>query len=142
MVENKTKATEQSVEDFLAKTENPQKKADSFELLTIMEEISGTKAKMWGESIVGFGNYHYKYESGREGDFLMIGFSPRKSAISLYLMCGIHNNQDLLEQLGKHKIGKSCLYINQLADINIDILKKLIKGSLNETKRIYPNHTL
>tara|TARA_R110000868_G_scaffold269842_3_gene529247 strand:+ start:887 stop:1228 length:342 start_codon:yes stop_codon:yes gene_type:complete len=106
MVENKTKATEQSVEDFLAKTENPQKKADSFELLKIMEEISGTKAKMWGESIVGFGNYHYKYESGREGDFLMIGFSPRKTAISLYLMCGIHKNQDLLEQLGKHKIGK------------------------------------
>ncbi len=127
---NKTKPTKKKVEDFLNSVENPQKRADSFKILEIMGEITGEKPVMWGDSIVGFGDYHYKYKSGREGDWFRIGFSPRKQNLTLYLMIGLHDNlKKELENLGKHKTGKGCLYINKLADINVDVLKTLIRKS-------------
>jgi len=113
MAENKTKATNTRVKDFLNTVEQDQKRADSFAILKMMEEASGEKAKMWGSSIIGFGTYHYKYDSGREGDFMRIGFSPRKQKIVLYLMTGATRDQELLQKLGKYKTGKSCLYINK-----------------------------
>jgi hypothetical protein len=99
-----------------------------------MEEVTGEKPKMWGPSIVGFGSYHYKYDSGREGDWLMTGFSPRKKDLTLYLMTGLAKHHDLLGKLGKHSHAKSCLYIKRLSDVHIPTLKKLIKASLKDLK--------
>jgi hypothetical protein len=97
-----------------------------------MEEVTGHKPKMWGPSIVGFGSYHYKYDSGREGDWMVTGFSPRKKDLTLYIMMGFEKHQDLMKQLGKHSTGKSCLYIKRLSDIHMPTLKKLIKTSVKE----------
>jgi hypothetical protein len=138
MPKNKTQPTDESVTAFLNAVENDQKRTDSFKILDMMRELSGEEPKIWGTSIIGFGTYHYKYASGREGDFLRIGFSPRKQNISLYLISGANKNPELLKQLGKHKTGKSCLYINKLADIDISILRSLIRKSLEEMKRLYP----
>jgi hypothetical protein len=130
MSEAKTRPTKVKVEDFLNTVEHPTRKADGFELLRIMKEITKKKPVMWGQSIVGFGSYHYKYESGREGDIPIVGFSPRKASLSLYIMSGFEEYEDILRKLGKHKIGKSCLYINKLADVNISVLKELIEKSV------------
>jgi hypothetical protein len=138
MAQNKTQPTDESVTAFLNAVEDEQKRADSFEILDMMRELSGEEPKMWGPAIIGFGTYHYKYDSGREGDFLRIGFSPRKKNISLYLISGANKNPDLLEKLGKHKTGKSCLYINKLADVDQSVLRNLIDNSLSEMTRIYP----
>ena len=138
MAENKTKATNTRVKDFINTVEQDQKRADSFAILKMMEEASGEKAKMWGSSIIGFGTYHYKYDSGREGDFMRIGFSPRKQKIVLYLMTGATRDQELLQKLGNYKTGKSCLYINKLADVNTDVLKQLIQSSLTLMDKKYP----
>lgn len=138
MAQNKTQPTDESVTAFLNAVEDEQKRADSFEILEMMRELSGEEPKMWGASIIGFGTYHYTYDSGREGDFLRIGFSPRKKNISLYLISGANKNPDLLEKLGKHKTGKSCLYINKLADVDQSVLRNLIDNSLSEMTRIYP----
>ena len=140
MAENKTKETENSVEDFINAVEDPKKRQDSFELVKLFEEVSGFEPKMWGDSIIGFGSYHYKYDSGREGDSLLIGFSPRKNTISFYLSCDIEGQQtSLLSILGKFKKGKACLYINKLEDINMQALTELVKASMEFTMNKYPN---
>lgn len=131
MSENKTVKNNASVEDFLNAVEHTTRKKDAFTLLEMMKEITGEQAAMWGDSIVGFGEYHYKYDSGREGDFLMIGFSPRKTSTTLYIMNGFDRYDELLGQLGKHKTGRSCLYITNLKNVDLDILQTLIKESYN-----------
>lgn len=132
MAELKTKPTGESVKDFLNKIPDPERREDCFTVAKLMEEITGDKPKMWGPSIVGFGTYHYKYDSGREGDWLVTGFSPRKKDLTLYLMMGFEKHAELMKQLGKHSTGKSCLYIKRLSDINVPTLKKLIKASVKE----------
>ncbi|WP_152287500.1 DUF1801 domain-containing protein [Flavicella marina] len=128
---NKTQPTSASVEEFLNKVEKEQKRKDSFEIAAMMETLTGKKPVMWGDSIVGFGQFRYKTKSGCEDNWFTCGFSPRKANISLYLMgCDIKQSQDLLDQLGKHKTGVGCLYINKLADINTEVLKKIIKRTI------------
>ena len=132
MAEMKTKPTSESVEKFLNKVSDEERRADCFAVAKIMEEITGEKPTMWGPSIVGFGSYHYKYASGREGDWPVTGFSPRKKDLTLYLMMGYEKHKDLLEKLGKHSGRKSCLYINRLSDVHVPTLKKLITASVKE----------
>jgi len=135
MSEAKTRPTDASVEAFLNAVEHPQRREDGFELLEMMKELTSEEPTMWGPSIVGFGTYHYKYESGREGDMPLTGFSPRKKNLTVYIMSGFEEYKDLLDKLGKHKIGKSCLYINKLADVDKNVLKKIIKKSLKRIDR-------
>ena len=135
----KTKQNERSVEEFLEKIEDPEKKKASKQILKILETISKNEAKMWGDSIIGFGKYHYKYKSGREGDWMRIGFSPRKQNLTLYIMDGFEKYGELMENLGKFKTGKSCLYIKKLQDIDIKILKELIKESLIHMDSLFPD---
>ncbi|MCU7615325.1 DUF1801 domain-containing protein [Chryseobacterium sp. GMJ5] len=126
MAKNKTGETQVDVTEFInSYVENEQKKADSFQLIELMRKWSGFEPKMWGPTIIGFGSYHYRYASGHEGDAPMIGFSPRKAEFSLYVYSPTEENKPLLEDLGKFKIGKACIYIKKLADINIDTLEKL-----------------
>ena len=132
MAENKTKPTDQSVAEFLNKIPDAQRREDCRAVAKIMEEITGSKPQMWGASIVGFGSYHYKYDSGREGDWLVTGFSPRKQDLTLYIMMGFEKHGDLMKQLGKHRAAKSCLYIKRLSDIHVPTLKKLIKASVRD----------
>jgi hypothetical protein len=129
MAELKTKQTDQSVEKFLNGVADKKRREDCFTVLEMMKQITKMEPKMWGPSIVGFGSYHYKYESGHEGDMCMIGFSPRKQNLTLYIMPGFGNYDELMKKLGKHKTGKSCLYINKLEDVDLPMLKKLIQGS-------------
>ena len=138
MSELKTKQNEKSVDEFIKKIEDPEKQKASRQILEILNEISKKKAKMWGDSIIGFGKYHYKYASGREGDWMRIGFSPRKQYLTLYIIDGFDKHNKLLEKLGKFKTGKSCLYIKKLQDININILKELMKNSLLNMEKLYP----
>ena len=126
MSEAKTKATSMNVKDFLNAIEDVQKRKDAFVVLKMMEEVTGKKAVIWGTSIVGFDSYHYKYASGREGDWPIIGFSPRKTMLTVYIMPGFKPYKDKLKKLGKHKLGKSCLYIRKLADIDLGILEEII----------------
>lgn len=130
MAENKTKPTDQSVKAFINALDDEQKIADSNALIDLMKEVTGCEPKMWGSSIIGFDQYHYKYESGREGDFLKVGFSPRKREFSIYLMCSFDKNERLMEKLGKHRTGKSCLYVKRLKDIDINVLKELVEESI------------
>lgn len=130
MAKNKTIYTNENVIDFIEKVENEQKRKDSYALIALMETATGEQAKMWGPSIIGFGSYHYKYKSGHEGSAPLIGFSPRKSAISLYVYTGLDEHQPFLEGLGKFTIGKACIYIKKLDDINTDVLKELIAQSI------------
>ena len=132
MAELKTKQTNASVKDFLNQIPDEERRKDCIAVAKIMEEITGTKPKMWGPSIVGFGSYHYKYESGREGDWMITGFSPRKKDLTLYIMMGFEKHPELMKQLGKHSTGKSCLYIKRLSDIHLPTLKKLIKQSVKQ----------
>jgi hypothetical protein len=132
MAEAKTKPTDVSVKDFLSGVSDDDRRADCVEVAKIMEEITGERPKMWGPSIVGFGSYHYKYDSGREGDWPLTGFSPRKKDLTLYLMMGFEKHSELMEKLGKHSVGKSCLYIKRLSDIHVPTLKKLIKISVKD----------
>jgi hypothetical protein len=141
MAELKTKPNQQSVTDFLNAIESEQKRNDSFELLDLMKSITNCEPKMWGDSIIGFGSYHYVYDSGREGDWFLTGFSPRKRNFSLYIMAGFTRYQELLNQLGKHKTGKSCLYINKLEDIDLNILQELIEESVKYMRDKYETST-
>ena len=135
MAELKTKKNKSSVMNFINSIDHEGKRNDAMEILEMMRKITGEQPKMWGSSIIGFGDLHYKYASGREGDWFKCGFSPRKANISMYLMqCDISRAQDLLDQLGKHKTGKGCLYINKLADINKESLKIIIKESYENPK--------
>ena len=138
MADLKTKQTEQSVESFLDKINNKQVRADCDIIIRLMKKVTGAPPKMWGSSIIGFGQYHYKYESGHEGDMCLAGFSPRKQNISLYLMAGIPGQDELLKKIGKHKAGKGCVYVKQLKDIDISILEKMIKKSVDYLKKKYP----
>ncbi|MCW5515527.1 DUF1801 domain-containing protein [Muriicola sp. Z0-33] len=126
---NKTLPNEASVTQFLDKISAPQKKEDAYFLLELMKDITGEAPVMWGPSIIGFGSYHYKYDSGREGDMLLTGFSPRAQNFSLYIMAGFDRYEPLMKKLGKHSTGKTCLYIKRLSDIDIEVLKELIATS-------------
>ncbi len=138
MAKNKTNETEVNVEEFInSYVENDQKKVDSFQLNKLMTEWSGFEPKMWGPTIIGFGSYHYKYASGHEGDAPIIGFSPRKAEISLYVYSPTEESENLLTDLGKFKMGKSCIYIKKLADINLSILEKLSKISIEFIKEYH-----
>lgn len=137
MAENKTKPTEVRVEDFIGALENKRRKADALELVDLMRDISGEEPKMWGPSIIGFGSYHYKYDSGREGDMLQVGFSPRKANLVCYIMLGFSGYEGLMDRLGKYKTGKSCLYINKLDDIDREVLRELITLSLKDLRAKY-----
>ena len=128
---NKTAETEVSVVDFINSfVENEQKKADSFRLLALMQEWSGFKPKMWGPTMIGFGSYHYEYASGHKGDGMLIGFSPRKAAFSLYVSAPGNDNNELLNELGIYKMGKACIYFKKLEDLNLDALQKLCKATI------------
>jgi hypothetical protein len=140
MYELKTKETESSVIEFIENVESPKKREDAYKLLDIFTETTGYQAKMWGPSIIGFGSYHYKYESGHEGDAALVGFSPRKAKISLYFATGDTKREVLLQGFGKHTTGKACVYINKVADIDIDVLKALIDQSVRFLKETYSNH--
>ena len=129
MSDVKTKKNEASVEGFLKSVENEKRREDSSVVLDLMKEVTGEKPTMWGTSIAGFGSYHYKGASGREGDWMKVGFSPRKQNMTLYLMDGFSSYGSLLEKLGKHKTGKSCLYINKLEDVDQTVLRELVKQS-------------
>ncbi|MDX2245825.1 MAG: DUF1801 domain-containing protein [Bacteroidia bacterium] len=138
MAENKTQKTTQSVTEFLNSIESEQRKQDCFVVLQMMETLTGESPRMWGASIVGFGDYHYKYESGREGDFFRIGFSPRKQNLTLYIIAGFDRYEEIMSRLGKYKTGKSCLYISKLTDIDMDVLKELGQASLEYMAEKYP----
>ncbi len=128
MAENKTQKTELSVEGFINSVDHEGKRNDAFEILKMMKEVTGEEPKMWGTAIIGFGDLHYKYASGREGDWFKVGFSPRKAKISLYVSgCDVAMHEEMLSRFGKHKAGKGCLYVNKLADINKEVLKEMIK---------------
>ncbi|MCB1605788.1 MAG: DUF1801 domain-containing protein [Xanthomonadales bacterium] len=126
----KTLPTEVDPKDFLAAVEHPRRRADGERLLQLMGQITGEPARMWGPSIVGFGSYHYVYDSGREGDWPVTGFSPRKSSLVVYIMAGFSRYDELMGRLGKHKTGSSCLYINKLADVDEAVLAELISESV------------
>ena len=136
MAELKTKLTDASVEDFLNTVENEQKRKDCFEILKIMKQVTKETPKMWGTSIVGFGRYHYKGASGREGDWMLTGFSPRKQNLTLYLMGGFDAHKDLLKKLGKYKTSVGCLYIKKLDDVDKKVLKELVTESVNTMKKL------
>jgi Domain of unknown function (DU1801) len=127
MAENKTQATGASVEEFVAAVEHPVRRGDGLRLLALMSEVTGEPAEMWGPTIVGFGRYHYKYASGREGDAPAVGFSPRKSSLSLYGLTYGPEAADLLGRLGKHKLGAGCLYVTKLDDVDEAVLAELIR---------------
>ena len=137
MAENKTKKTKASVTDFLKSIENPQMRADAKKVASIMRRVTGKRAKMWGSSIVGYGTYHYKYDSGREGDFMTTGYSPRKQALTVYIIPGFSKFGPLMKKLGKYKTGKSCLYIRRLSDVDENVLEKLIDGSVKLMRKKY-----
>lgn len=138
--EQKTKETDASVVEFIESVDSPKKREDAYKLLQIFEETSGFEAKMWGPSIIGFGSYHYKYETGHEGDAPLVGFSPRKAKISLYFATGDTERENLLEKFGKHTTGKACIYINKLADVDIEVLRSLITQSIRFLQKMYPNN--
>lgn len=137
-MDNKTKQTKASVDKFLKSVKDEKVRNDCYKLIDYMKAATKEEPKMWGSAIVGFGTYHYKYKSGREGDFFITGFSPRKQNISIYLMTGFSKYSEMLEQLGKHKTGKSCLYIKSLDDISVSVLKKMIIDSVKYMKKKYP----
>jgi hypothetical protein len=132
-VANKTQPNKQSAAEFIEKVDNPERRKDCQKIMRMMQEVTGHEAVMWGTSIVGFGSYHYKYASGREGDFMLVGFSPRKQNLSIYIMTGFPRYEALMEKLGKYKTGKSCLYLKSLDDVDFEILTELVKLSSEHT---------
>lgn len=138
MAELKTKVNDASVTDFLNAVSNDVRREDSFTVLKLMQKVTGKKPKMWGGSIVGFDEYHYKYATGHEGDMCMVGFSPRANALTLYVLPCLGNEESLLKKLGKHKRGKGCLYINKLADVDMTVLQELIKEAYTCMQARYP----
>jgi len=139
MAELKTTRNEGDVDAFLNSVPDEKKRQDSFTVLELMKKVTGKQPEMWGESIVGFGSYHYKYASGREGDWFVTGFSPRKQNLTLYIMAGFDNYEQLLDKLGKYKTGKSCLYIKKMEDIDTEVLKELVKQSVEHIERTHAN---
>ncbi len=137
MAENKTQVTDVDPREFIAAVEHPTRRTDAETLLEMFERVTGCEPKMWGPSIVGFGRYHYRYESGREGDFMLTGFSPRASNLVLYVLPGYDDIGDRLAELGKHRIGKSCLYVNKLADVDLDVLEGIVADGVERMRREY-----
>ncbi len=135
MAELKTQKNDQSVEAFLNSVEDERKREDCFKVLALMQEVTGSEPAMWGDSIVGFGTYHYEYASGRSGDWFVAGFSPRKQNLTLYIMAGFDAYESILQQLGKYKTGKSCLYIKRLDDVNVDTLRELVAASVTHMRQ-------
>lgn len=138
--EQKTKETDHGVVEFIEKVDSPKKREDAYKLLEIFEETSGFEAKMWGPSIIGFGTYHYKYATGHEGDAPLVGFSPRKAKISLYFATGDTEREETLKRFGKYTSGKSCVYINKVDDIDVEVLKELINQSITFLRDLYPSN--
>ncbi len=138
MAELKTRATDASVEDFLAAVEHPVRRADGLALLELLTEVTGEPARMWGDSIVGFGQYRYTYATGRSGEWPVAGFSPRKTRMVLYIMAGFTSYDELMSRLGKHKTGRSCLYVNKLADVDLGVLRELVAASVAHMHELYP----
>ncbi|WP_310539133.1 DUF1801 domain-containing protein [Phenylobacterium sp.] len=134
---NKTQETHADVEVFLAAVEPEARQADARAVCNLMAKVSGEPARMWGSTIVGFGSYHYRYDSGREGDAPLVGFSPRKAALTLYIMSG-HQDDALMARLGKYKTGKACLYLNKLSDVDQSALAEVIPGCVNHMREAYP----
>lgn len=134
MAENKTKPTEASVQAFLENVADERKREDSFTLVKLMQEVTGEEARMWGDTMVGFGNYHYQYASGREGDMMLVGFSPRKAALTLYIMSGLDDGDPLLNKLGKYKTGKACLYVKTLKDVDMTVLRQMVERSVSRLR--------
>ncbi len=138
MTENKTQATDVDVETFIAGVLPDRRREDSVVLNQLFQDVTGWKPRMWGPTIIGYGEYHYTYESGREGDFLATGFSPRKANMVLYIMPGYAEFGDILDRLGKHKLGKSCLYINKLADVELDVVAEIIRAGIDDLGTRWP----
>lgn len=138
MTESKTKPTAASVAQHLAQTASDSQRADAETLIALMRRITQEEPTMWGPSMIGFGSYHYRYASGREGDSALTGFAIRKSELALYIVSGFEGQEHLLAQLGKHKAAKACLYVKRLADIDLKVLEQLVAGSVEEMKRRYP----
>src|SRR6266513_3509343 len=139
MAENKTTPTKLSVAAFIDALPDQTRRADAKTLVKLMQSAAGEKAKMWGPSIIGFGSYHYKYESGHEGDAPLVGFSPRKAKISLYFATGDTEREETLKRFGKYTTGKSCVYINKVEDIDVDVLEEMIIQSIAFLQELYPN---
>ncbi len=137
MSEPKTRPTDASVDDYLDEIEDETRRQDCRTLVRIMKKVTGAKPRMWGPSIVGFGTYHYKYASGREGDWPLTGFSSRKRELTLYIMAGYTRDEELMAKLGKHKTGKSCLYVKRLADVDLKVLERLVTASVEHLKKTY-----
>ncbi|WP_084419191.1 DUF1801 domain-containing protein [Henriciella litoralis] len=135
--ENKTRQTKLSPSAFIASIDHEVRRADAFRLLEIFKDVTNLEPRMWGPSMIGYGRYHYKYESGREGEFFMTGFSPRKANLAVYILPGYVGLEDKLSRLGKHKLGKSCLYINKLADIDESVLAEIIDFGLQYMRAKY-----
>ena len=135
--ENKTQPNDVSPADFIASVEHDRRREDAEVLLKWFEDVTGYAPKMWGPSLIGYGRYHYKYDSGREGDMLVTGFSPRKANLVMYIMPGYRDMGEKLARLGKHKLGKSCLYINKLADIDMDVLREIVEDGVAYMKANY-----
>ena len=138
MAQLQTTPNEASVQEFLDSVDDETKRRDCQVLVELMGRVTGEPPKMWGPAIVGFGTYHYRYESGREGDWFVVGFSPRKQSLSLYLMSGFGDHDELLARLGKHSTGKSCLYVKRLDQIDLDVLEEMVVRSVEEVRRRYP----
>lgn len=138
MAENKTQPPSQSVTDFIAAVEHPTRRADAETLDALFRKITGWQPKLWGPTLIGYGQYHYIYESGHSGDSLATGFSPRKANLVLYIMPGYANFQDILDRLGKYKLGKSCLYINKLADVDLDVVEEIIRAGIDDLAKRWP----
>ncbi|MCH1642740.1 DUF1801 domain-containing protein [Paenibacillus timonensis] len=139
MYELKTKENDNNVIEFIEQIADAKKKEDAYRLLDVFTETTGCPARMWGTSIIGFGSYHYKYASGHEGNAPLVSFSPRKAKISLYLAPDDPGRDALLESFGKHTQGKGCVYINKVSDIDVDVLRTLIRESVELLRRLYPN---
>jgi len=135
MAENKTKPTDQNVEEYLNQVSDERRRQDCFTVLKLMKRITGKKPRMWGDTLVGFGSYHYKYASGREGDFFLAGFSPRKQNLAIYIVAGLDKYPELLDKLGKFKTGKSCLYIKSIEDVDMSVLEELVKRSVKQVAK-------
>ena len=138
MADNKTKPTGESVNAFLDSVENEQRRKDAYQVLEMMREITGEEPKMWGPSMIGFGTYHYKYATGREGDAFIVGFSPRKAALTLYVLMEFDGYEALMSRLGKYTTSKACLYVKRLSDLDQDVLRELITQTYQHMKAQYP----
>ena len=137
MAENKTKPTAASVTAFVDSIDDPRRRADARKVASMMRRATGKRARMWGSSIVGYGTYHYRYESGREGDFMLTGYSPRKQALTVYILAGFDRFGRLMKKLGNYKTGKSCLYIKSLSDVDEKVLEQLIDASVKHMRENY-----